>query len=128
MASLRQVILAAPDIDVEFFKRLAEGFRSKASRITLYASSSDKALAMSTEIHDHPRAGATGADIIVLPGIDTIDASAVDTEFDGHSYYGDNRSVVSDIFQLLRSGSPPGERFGLVQVLAPAGRYWQFRP
>jgi esterase/lipase superfamily enzyme len=125
---LRQIILAAPDIDVELFKRLAESFRSKANRVTLYASSKDRALSMSRRIHDRPRAGETGAGIVVMPGIDTIDVSAVDTELDGHSYYGDNRSVISDIFQLLRHGFPPGERFGLVQVLAPSGRYWLFRP
>ena len=127
-ASLRQIILAAPDIDVELFKKLAESFRLKANRITLYASSKDRLLAISKQIHDRPRAGEAGADIVVIPGIDTIDVSAVDTELDGHSYYGDNRSVVSDIFQLLRSGSPPGERFGLAQVIAPSGRYWLFRP
>jgi esterase/lipase superfamily enzyme len=127
-ALLREIILAAPDISVELFKSLAEGFRLKANRITLYASSKDRALILSKLISDHPRAGETGADIVVIEGIDTIDVSAVDTELAGHFYYGDNRSVVSDIFQLIRSGSPPGERFGLIQVLAPAGRYWLFRP
>lgn len=127
-ALFREIILAAPDISVELFKSLAEGFRLKAHRITLYASSKDRALAISKAINDHPRAGETGANIVVIPGVDTIDVSAVDTELAGHFYYGDNRSVVSDIFQLLRSGSPPGERFGLFQMLAPAGRYWLFRP
>ena len=128
VASLRQIVLAAPDINVEVFKRLAEGFRLKADRITLYASSKDHALALSKQIHDHPRAGETGAGIVVMPGIDTIDVSAVDTDLDGHSYYADNRSVISDIFQLLRSNAPPSDRFGLAQVLAVGGRYWLFRP
>jgi esterase/lipase superfamily enzyme len=127
-ASLREIVLAAPDISVGLFKRLAEGFHSKAKRITLYASSRDHVLVLSKLINDHPRAGETGVDIVVMPGIDTIDVSAVDTELAGHFYYGDNRSVVSDIFQLIRSVSPPGERFGLVRMLAPAGPYWLFRP
>jgi hypothetical protein len=48
-----------------------------------------------------------------VPGIDTIDVSAVDTDLIGHVYYGDNRSVLTDISELFRSARPPEERFGL---------------
>jgi hypothetical protein len=41
---------------------------------------------------------------------------------------GDHRSVVSDISELLRNGSPPDRRFGLKPVGDPPKRYWLFRP
>lgn len=37
----------------------------------------------------------------MFPQIETIDASRVDTSFVGHCDYGDNRSVLSDIFLLV---------------------------
>jgi hypothetical protein len=42
----------------------------------------------------HPRAGESGENIVVLPNIDTIDVSAVDTSLMGHTYYGDNTTVL----------------------------------
>jgi glutamyl-tRNA reductase len=35
-----------------------------------------------------------------------IDATAVDTSLLGHSYYGDSRSILADMFDLIRRGSP----------------------
>jgi esterase/lipase superfamily enzyme len=122
---VRQVIIAAPDIDVRVFKQLAKSLRSDPT--TLYASSNDRALALSRIMHDDRRAGEAGQGILVLPGIDTIDVSYVDTSLDGHSYYGDNKTVVSDLFYLLR-GLPPKDRFGLKQMSGPTGLYWLFRP
>ena len=65
--------------------------------------------------------------ILVTTGIDTIDASAVDTSFTGHSYFGESRSVVSDITYLLH-GISAGLRAGMTSVKHPDGRYWVFRP
>jgi esterase/lipase superfamily enzyme len=127
-AAFRQVILAAPNLDVELFEQLATTFPSNADRVTLYASSQDPWLALSHQIHDHRRAGESGQGIVVMPGIDTIDVSAIDTSLDGHFYYADNRSVLSDIFVLLRSGSPPQKRFGIVSITSAAGVYYLFRP
>jgi hypothetical protein len=58
--------------------------------------------------------------------LDTVDASAVDTSLVGHSYYGDNRAVLADLFYLLRNGAPP--RFGLEPRAGPQGSYGTFRP
>ena len=125
----REVMITAPDIDVELFKQLLVAFRFRAARITLYASSRDRILGFSRAIHGgHPRAGESGANVVIAPGLDTVDVSLVDTGLDGHSYYGDNRSVISDMFYLLRSGLPPKLRFGLYRMLAPLGEYWLFRP
>jgi esterase/lipase superfamily enzyme len=123
---LQEVILTAPDIDAGVFRQIAGEIQKSAKRVTLYASSNDKALEASKKIHGGPRAGDSGDGIVIVPGVDTIDASAVDTTFIGHFYYGDNRSVLSDIFHLLGDGAPPGKRFGLRQKSLLNAVYWAF--
>jgi esterase/lipase superfamily enzyme len=128
-SKLDQVAMVAPDIDAELFRRASGRFASAARRVTLYASSADAALKVSQKLAGYSRAGQGGADVLVIPGIDTIDASSVDTSTLGfsHSYYADNSTVLSDLFALLR-GRPPAERFGLVPVTTPRGPYWRFQP
>lgn len=125
---LHEVVLTAPDIDKGVFLQTADLIQKAARRITLYASSKDKALEASKKIHGGPRAGDSGKDIIAIPDIETIDASQVDTSFIGHSYYGDNRSVLSDLFYLLRDGLPAGKRFGMRRMALLNRLYWAFVP
>ena len=124
---LREIVLTAPDIDAEIFRRdIVPELRSLGARVTLYASSNDMALRVSKRFHGYQRAGDSTPAVVVSDGLDTVDASAVDTSFVGHSYYGDNRVVLSDLFHLLRNGAPP--RFGLQRRAGPQGAYWTFRP
>ena len=119
-----QVVLAAPDIDAEIFKRdIAPHIQKAAERVTLYASSNDKALLLSKSIHGASRAGDVESGIIIIPGIDTIDASLVDTSLVGHSYYGDNRSIISDMHLLVNLKLPPDRR-NLLQMEVEGGIYW----
>jgi len=127
-AKLRQIILAAPDIDSGTFRDLAKAFHGKAERYTLYASSRDRALAASQAIQKYPRAGLSGLDLLVVPDVDTVDATAMETDFLGHSFFGDNRSIISDIFDLVRRGLPPAERAGLSKKQWYGAPYWVFRP
>jgi len=99
---------------------------SAAARVTLYASSKDTALWLSRRFHGYARAGDAGDGLIVLPYLDTVDASAVDTSFLGHSYFGSNRTVLSDIYSLL-SGLLPVKRADLEPATAAIGDYWRFR-
>ncbi|HWM91931.1 MAG TPA: alpha/beta hydrolase [Thermoanaerobaculia bacterium] len=124
-----EILLTAPDIDAEVFADLAQIFRRTGNRVTLYASSNDEALKLSKKVHGYPRAGDTGPNVVVLSGIDTIDVSEVDTSLLGHSYFGDNRTVISDIFNLLRHRKPPDQRSGLKKKEKAAGLvYWVFSP
>jgi esterase/lipase superfamily enzyme len=125
-----QVVLTAPDIDATVFKRqLAPQMKRAAERVTLYASSKDEALIQSKRLNGYPRAGDSGEGIVVVDGVDTIDVSQVDTSLEGHSYYADNSSVISDLKKLLEFGSPPGGR-GLMPVRKRKGagglKYWVF--
>jgi esterase/lipase superfamily enzyme len=121
---LQELILAAPDIDADTFRQMADAVRSRTERVTLYASSKDKAMELSRKIHGHSRAGIP---MLILPGVDSVDASAVNTDFLAHSYFCEDRSVLSDIYNVIRTNSPPEKRFDLTQVPGPAGKYYVFR-
>ena len=125
-AALGQVIFAAPDVNARVFSDLAATFCEAPKRCTLYASSEDRALKYSSDLHKSHRAGDSGAYLLLMRGIDTIDSTAVRTDFVGHSYYGDNSSIISDIFELIRDSRPPDDR----SCLRPRGntrRYWVFQ-
>ena len=126
---LREVALLAPDIDGALFAKAAGRLAATAQRITLYASERDEALLLSQQQAGYRRAGQAGADIVVVPGIDTIDATAVSTSVLGlrHLYYADNATILSDLFHLIR-GRPPSERARLESVGVPPTIHWRFRP
>lgn len=122
-----EVVLTAPDIDADVFRRdIVPAITKTAQRVTLYASSNDEALIASKKIHGYPRAGESGPDIIVVPGIDTIDVSALDTSLLGHSYYGDNGTVLTDLAQLLHEEKPPSLRSRLKAMALGRLQYWVF--
>jgi esterase/lipase superfamily enzyme len=125
---LTEVMLTAPDIDTDvFLNQIAPAIVGAARRTTLYVSSDDEALRLSGQWRPRPRAGDSSQQVVVAAGIDTVDVTAVSTGLVGHSYYGDNRSVLSDIFNVIK-GQTPAERFGLEPRQAPGGQYWVFRP
>jgi esterase/lipase superfamily enzyme len=123
-----EIFLTAPDIDADVFRNLADRVLNKARRVTLYASSNDRALQISKTVNGAPRAGDTSSDIVIVEGMDTIDASAVDASLIGHFYYGENRSILSDIFSVLRTHAPAAQRFGLRPAQYKGEAYWLFRP
>jgi esterase/lipase superfamily enzyme len=122
-----QCVMAAPDVDVDVFHDLIKRGRSRVCRATLYASSTDLALEASKRLHQYPRAGDAGDGLVVGPYLETVDATNVSIDFLGHGYYGDSRSVICDLFALLR-GSPPSGRPGLTQKLFGGLPYWAFKP
>jgi esterase/lipase superfamily enzyme len=127
-SQLKEVILTAPDIDAEVFKRDIVPALTNAGRpITLYASSEDVAVVASRKVHGSWRAGDSGPGLVIVPGIETIDATGMDTSLLGHSYFAETRSVLSDIFYVVRNSQRADQRFGLLRVDTPAGRYWVFR-
>ncbi len=125
-ARFGEVVFAAPDVAADEFEQVFPKLRPAAERFTLYASSKDLALGVSKGIHGGPRAGDSGEGIVVLPGLESIDVSAVDTSFLGHSYYGDNKSVLADLKVLLRDRKGAAARPNL-EARSKAGRaYWKF--
>lgn len=108
-----QIVFTAPDVDRDYFVDAIESVRGAAERVTLYASDNDYALRSSQFLHGAPRAGTAGDVIIRLPGLDTIDMSAVPADALGHSYFAANSGAIYDIFRILWRGDPPPQRCGM---------------
>jgi esterase/lipase superfamily enzyme len=123
-----QIILAAPVIDQDVFRQLIGPVLNLADRITLYTSAHDSALGASGWLFSYPRAGDSEYGLVLVPGMDTVDVTAVDKGGSRHNYFLDNARVITDIFQLLKYNAPPGDRFGLWRVETGDGAVWQFRP
>ena len=128
-ASFKEIVLAAPDVDAERFEtEHAKIIVHAQPRVTLYGSTTDLALNVSGDLQDARRLGDTNTGVTIFPPMDTIDATAAKIDFLGHSYYGDSQTVMSDLFNLIRNGLPPSERFGLVRTRAEqGGTYWKFK-
>jgi esterase/lipase superfamily enzyme len=75
-----QIALVAPDLDTGVFSQeIAPAIRSVGQRITLYASSQDNALLISSGVHGYPRAGDLSEGVVAASGVETVDATDVDT-------------------------------------------------
>lgn len=124
-AVLSQFVMAAPDIDAATFRQLAVEFATKPRRCTLYSNSSDRALAASDWKHGgYARAGG-GGDPVIVPGVDTIDATGHATDFLSHSYIAASDPVITDLFYVLRSSTPPDQRARLERRTVGAMVYWR---
>ena len=124
----REVILIAPDIDTDLFKRdIAPALAASGNRTTIYSSSRDLTLKASNKYQNYPRVGDSGSNLVVFDGIETIDATNVDTGLARHTQLAENSSLTADLYRLIREGKSPAERSGLKAVNAVAGRYWRFK-
>jgi esterase/lipase superfamily enzyme len=130
---ISQIILAAPDVDRDNFENIAQDIQGLASGVTLYAAGNDRALRVSRNFYGGiPRAGdvpATGP--LVLPGIDTIDATAASMDSLGlnHSGYAENNEILKDIGALIASGTrPPRLRTPALEEVKTerGGLYWRY--
>jgi Alpha/beta hydrolase of unknown function (DUF900) len=104
--------------------------------MTLYASSTDKALEIARSVAKAPRAGDIfNGEPLIVTGMDTIDVTSVGNELFGlnHGVYAATRSLVNDIKILLKSKvRPPNERIPEIRPvpegLGIAAKYWRFAP
>ena len=130
---ISQVILAAPDVDRDKFNIIARQITNFAKGVTLYAASNDRALGYSAKFWGGvPRAGdvpITGP--LIIPGVDTIDVTAVSTDALGlnHSGYAENPALLDDVKALVEFGlRPPDKRIkNVLTVESEAGTFWRFQ-
>ncbi len=124
----KNIILAAPDIDRDVFQVSLLPYITKTTdKITLYASSDDSALKLSNTLHSGERIGQGGSDVFVYEGLDTIDASGIDTSLLGHSYFAEKEILVTDIKEVIIKSLPPTKRRSLVEKLKAKLAYWKFK-
>ncbi|CAB3809227.1 hypothetical protein LMG28688_06952 [Paraburkholderia caffeinitolerans] len=127
---ITEVIFAAPDIDADVFEnQIAPALTNLAVGTTLYVSSGDKALAASEVVNGAPRAGDAGEAILVVNGVDTVDASAIESKLFSlnHSYIGSSQRLISDLNALIEKRMRAAHRFGLLSINVAMGKYWRFK-
>ncbi len=123
----KEIILTAPDIDADIFRRdIAPALVAGCDRVTLYVSDGDKALLASKKVHGYPRAGDSAEGIVVVPGVETVDASGLDTSFLEHSYFAESGSVLTDIRKLVREGLRAAQRGLERREVQREKLYWKF--
>lgn len=116
----KQVILAAPDIEKDSYHRnfSKHNFSKMAERYTLYSTENDYVLRVSKIVNYFGKEGSAQARLgdssrlfFVIDGMDTIDArQEISSQFFGHSFYAENRSLVSDMYDILNHGTQPDKR------------------
>jgi esterase/lipase superfamily enzyme len=129
---LEELIMAAPDVNRETFISKANLIQRASKGVTLYASSSDRALGISGFLAEMPRLGKVESDgPVTIDGIDAIDVTAMGDELLSwnHNTYA-NGPLVDDISRLIRFETrPPGTRSPRIRGV-PEGsnhpRYWRF--
>jgi esterase/lipase superfamily enzyme len=105
-----QVVFAAPDLDRRVFGReILPRLETRATRVTLYASNDDDALRASRAVNGVWRLGLGGDSLVVIKGMDTIDATRVRADAIGHTLFG-NQAFLADLSSLFAEGKSPAER------------------
>ncbi len=122
---ISNLVLCAPDVGLSDFEAWMPSVIPQCERVTLYANSSDTALIASKSLHAEPRAG-DARFMPIIDGVETIDCSRIDMSFMGHSYYGSNPDVLTDLFAILRENSGAKHRPHLKRRWTRRGHYWEF--
>jgi esterase/lipase superfamily enzyme len=126
--AMREMILIAPDIDADLFRQdIAPRLAKTGIHVTLYASSGDRALMASRAFHGYARAGESGEGLVIVPGVETVDASDASSGLLGHNYFTEDRRIMEDIYAVLQTDQRADSRFGLTSVDTDKGRSWTFR-
>jgi esterase/lipase superfamily enzyme len=119
-----QVILAAPDVDVDVFREWAVYYPRLADRTTLYISRRDRAVVLSRWLHGYDRVGYVPP-VTVVEGIDSVEVGDIDLTVLGHGYFAEAAGVLYDMYQLIRHNEAPHSRPRLRAMLTPGGlKYW----
>ncbi len=109
---LGQLILTAADIDAGELEARFPVLQARAEGITLYASANDRALAVSRRVNGRPRAGDLAGVPTGLEGLEIVDASVLEADALGHSYFGDAPQALADVLGLIRLGLSAPDRCG----------------
>lgn len=127
VGKIRELLLAAPDINAEIFKyQIAPAFAElQTMRRTIYASSNDVALKVSRSLRGYRRVGETADGVLVFPGFETVDSTAAAPMLRayGHSYVFDSVAVLKDV-ELAVVGRLDQASRGLTRAGTAPDLYW----
>lgn len=123
---LGQVVLLAPDMDFQIFERILPRIAPIAANITVYATTGDRPLALSAQLHGYPRLGEAGPHLVDHDGVEIVDLSDLPSGSPtGHLYHIYSADVGADLRFVLIDRLRASARPNLVRV--SPGR-WRLRP
>jgi esterase/lipase superfamily enzyme len=118
------VVLLAPDMDFEIFRKLLPRIAKLARTITIYTSPTDRPLGLSAQLHGYARLGQSGNDVSRLAGVEVVDVGDLPgSSPSGHLYHLYDSTVGDDLDQLLNGGLSAASRRNLAQV---SDNLWKF--
>jgi esterase/lipase superfamily enzyme len=131
---ISEVLMAAPDVDVDVYTKLVDRVSRAVRGMTLYASSVDRALAASRALAGNMfRAGDVSHDgPTVVEGVDSIDVTGLGADLLGlnHGVFAQARSILNDVSIVVASGHrPPHKRLADIRCVpegSPTPRYWKY--
>ncbi len=115
-------VFAAPDVAQDVFREQIKLAGKMGEIRTLYASGYDRAILISESYHGSPRAGSGGADILVTPGVESVDA-----RLSGHSYVFDEPEALRDFRMVVNRDTAAAKR-GLKEDEKKGEPYWVIEP
>ncbi len=123
---INELVLAAPDIWANTFRRrFLKKLPKIADRVTLYVSDNDRALIASSKFRsDEARAGQLQGKLIDedVDRFFVVNASDLPSDFLAHSYYADNTSMLSDVYDLLKGVATESR-----PLIQRSGNGWHFK-
>jgi TRAP-type C4-dicarboxylate transport system substrate-binding protein/pimeloyl-ACP methyl ester carboxylesterase len=127
-AKLKNMIWVAPDVAVSIFADRIGKHATKAAATTLYAAMRDWALLISANWHDEARAGLAGESLVIVKGLDSIDATPVEAIVGvNHSHAFDIPEAARDLRSLVVQGLSTEQR-GLKKAWKGESLYWRIEP
>ena len=133
---IENLILAAPDLDYGVIRQrlMAEAFGSAFGKITVYTTSTDKALTISQLFMRGIRFGLLANDDIdkrdrsILERVGNVSfVQAQDVRsFTGHDYFINDPSVSSDLLSVINHSAEPGS--ALRPLVHQEGNFWLLPP
>lgn len=123
---LKSAIFASPDIDrLTFVQDIAPRLEKLVDRSTIYASSSDRALALSEYLSDALRLGKAVHLPLPQSNIELVDTTAVATGFLGHADFAESPKAINDLSLIVNHTLEAERRPGLKRVQPSV---WRINP
>nr|WP_261368371.1 alpha/beta hydrolase [Pseudosulfitobacter koreense] len=126
LKKVNQVIMAAADVDATIMPHQGGSVVKHCKRMTSYVSGLDRALKVSGWLHSYPRVGITPP-TFVLNGMDTIIVNDLDLGDFSHAYLSSSRTILSDVFTLLKENTPPDNRHAIEPAGNGTAKYWRIK-
>lgn len=127
LKKIRQVIVAAADVDSADMPDQATHAIGRTKGITSYSCDADKALKLSRTVHSSERVG-LNPPVFTMNGIDTVVVSkSASLGLLSHQYHATSLPVLNDMFNVLLHELPPDKRFSLIPVTEGTQTYWRMK-